>query len=260
MILTLPFVERVGHIHTSMTNTVLYHTRCPECAKLGKDNHGDNLATYSDGSFYCFSCGYSQSAQGLSKLKKRKPATERGINLPHDSTDVLPPIATQYLRKYSLTDQDKKLNTIMWSDHWQRLIFPYFNDTGLLAWQGRYLGTETDKAKWFSQGNLQEFIHLIGNKNAKTVVLTEDVISAIRVSHNTSVCASHIFGSHVSANRMLKLLRFFDVVYIWLDKDKAKESIQFSEKIRSFGGMSRCIITDKDPKEYSDTEITNYLG
>lgn len=31
-------------------------TRCPKCAERGRDNSGDNLAVYDDGSTYCFSC------------------------------------------------------------------------------------------------------------------------------------------------------------------------------------------------------------
>ena len=242
-----------------MTNTVLYHTRCPECARHGKDRNADNLAAYSDDSFYCFSCGYYETSKGLQSLKVRKQLSERTISLPQDSSDDLPPIALQYLRKYSLTQLDCKINTIMWSDHWQRLIFPYFNDTGLLAWQGRYLGTEEGKAKWFSQGALHEFIHLIGNKQSKTVVLTEDVISAIKVAHQTSYCVSPLFGSHIGSKRMLQLLLLFDTIYVWIDFDKARESMQFSNQIRTFGGKSMSIITKQDPKEYSDTEVKDIL-
>lgn len=33
-------------------------TRCPNCEKKGRDRKGDNLAIYSDGHGYCFSCGF----------------------------------------------------------------------------------------------------------------------------------------------------------------------------------------------------------
>lgn len=35
------------------------HVACPACQKKGRDTSGDNLAVYTDGSTYCFACGYS---------------------------------------------------------------------------------------------------------------------------------------------------------------------------------------------------------
>ena len=47
---------------------------CPACRKSGRDSTGDNLVLYSDGSTYCFSCGYYTTAMsnGMSKHKKRE--------------------------------------------------------------------------------------------------------------------------------------------------------------------------------------------
>ena len=33
--------------------------QCPRCAERGGDSSKDNLAIYSDGSCYCFSCSYT---------------------------------------------------------------------------------------------------------------------------------------------------------------------------------------------------------
>ncbi len=40
--------------------TVLRKERCNVCAQAGRDNNGDNLAIYEDGSEYCFSCKFSK--------------------------------------------------------------------------------------------------------------------------------------------------------------------------------------------------------
>lgn len=56
-----------------MTDTyVTGHEQCPRCFKEGRDKSGDNLARYSDGSCYCFACGYTE----LSDMMK----AERGLN------------------------------------------------------------------------------------------------------------------------------------------------------------------------------------
>lgn len=234
------------------------HEQCPACADLGKDRSGNNLARYSDGSCFCFSCGYFKTANGLSKLKESKQTIERRVTLPYDVSTELPQRARDFLGKYHVTDRDIKHNHLMWSEHWQRLIFPYFNETGLLAWQGRYLGTE-NKSKWFSQGNLHEFVHIVGNYQQNTIVLTEDVISAIRVAELTSLCASPLFGSHISTKHMLRLIKFYGRIVVWLDKDKQVDAIKYSNQLQLLGVNSSVVITDKDPKDYTTEEIKQWL-
>lgn len=235
------------------------HERCPECTKLGKDRSGNNFAIYSDGSKYCFSCHYLISSTGIARFKEaargRDGTSGNAIVLPRDVDDTLPQKCWDYLANFALTEHDVKRNIILWSEYYQRLIFPYFNDTGLLAWQGRYLGEEANKAKWFSQGKLHEFIHVVGNSNSRCVVLVEDTISAIKVAHNPAVCAVPLFGSHVSTTRMLQLKLLYDIMIVWLDRDKAIDSIKYSKKLNELGIKSRSIITELDPKCYSDGEL-----
>jgi len=235
------------------------HSQCPECAKLGKDRDANNLANYSDGSSYCFSCSYYISANGIKAIKESKTKATRSIGLPRDVDQKLPRKAWDFLRQYELDEHDIKINTILWSEHWQRLCFPVFDTTGLLAWQGRYLGDDKTKPKWFSQGDLKNIIHIVGNKQSNVCVLTEDLISAIKVGKTHLVSASPIFGSHVSTQRILHLQLLYDTLYVWLDKDKQKESIKFSNNAGMLGLNSRSVITDLDPKCYSIEQIKRLL-
>ena len=51
--------EILGHETKSKYGT--YYFRCPECAKMGKDTHGDNLVyNSSNGRLRCFGCGEGQ--------------------------------------------------------------------------------------------------------------------------------------------------------------------------------------------------------
>lgn len=51
--------EVLGHETKSKYGT--YYFRCPECAKMGKDTHGDNLVyNSSNGRLRCFGCGEGQ--------------------------------------------------------------------------------------------------------------------------------------------------------------------------------------------------------
>lgn len=239
------------------------HAPCPQCRRDGRDRNGNNLGVYSDGSEYCFSCGYSNRGSVIRKttasLQSEPSNPERTIRLPGDSDGELPEKAWEWLESYALTDLDIVKNNILWSEQFERVVFPILDNFGnLLAWQGRYLGTE-NKPKWFSQGDLKNIMHILGPKSSKYCVLVEDLISAIRVS-NTGIHSSPLFGSHISLDKLRNIhLLNYETVFIWLDKDKQIDSMKFSRQAQQLGINTQCIITEKDPKCYSAEEIKNFL-
>jgi hypothetical protein len=243
------------------------HEQCPQCAKLGKDRNGDNLAVYSDGGKHCFSCGYHVFGSSIARLKSRTTGgssnigtTRTTVTLPRDVDEVLPHQARNFLTKYELTELDAQVNHCLWSEKYERLIFPYFDEHGLYGWQGRYLGLDKEEKKWYGLGKIHEHIHVVGNTKLKTIVLTEDVLSAIKVAKTGVVCGSPLFGSHIPNIRFLQLAKFYDTIIVWLDKDKQKEAIKFAQQARNIAVNTTVIITNKDPKEYTLDEIKNYLN
>ena len=243
-----------------------HHTACPRCLETGNDRSLDNLAVYSDGGKYCFRCGYFETASGKARIAASighrasvQPATHKSVALPNDITESLPGVAWDFIRQYELTENDVKRNVLVWSDKFSRLIFPYFGAEGLLGWQGRYLGKEQYKAKWYSQGNLQSFLHTVGNKNARTLVLCEDIISAIKIAKCGVVSASPLFGSHVSLSKMLQIKKKYDRLIIWLDKDVVTKSVKYAHQARLVGLPCANIITEVDPKSVPVHEIAELV-
>lgn len=241
-----------------MTSHVIGKSQCPKCAAQGHDQSKDNLIEYSDGGLHCFRCNFHRHGDSLSSLKTHTQEgtkeAKRIIVLPADVDINLPSKAWDYLRQYSLTNQQISGNRVLWSDERQRLIFPYFDDTGLIAWQGRYLGEDKKAAKWFSQGDLKNILYILhsGEKRDR-IILVEDVISAIRVGR--IVDCMPLFGSYVSTSCILRLAKLYSRIDLWLDKDKEKDSYSYSKRIRDLGLQSHTIVTDKDPKEYKDYDI-----
>jgi hypothetical protein len=234
---------------------VVKHTQCPECAKHGRDRSSDNLAVYSDGGKFCFSCGYFETGNGFSRLREDHQRSAEEITIPSDCTPANGGRAREFLSRYGITEFDIAINNILWSEYWQRIIFPYIIDDQLVAWQGRYLGTEK-KAKWFTKGKIDEVSYTVGNPNGKSLVLVEDILSAIKISHSPSYLSMPLFGSHISQRRLLTIKRFYGMeVIIWLDNDKKMESVKFVNSARQLGLIARTVITEKDPKEYSRQEI-----
>lgn len=235
-----------------MTSYVIRKERCPECAKHGNDRSGDNLAVYSDGHTYCFRCTYGTGRTRISEAVERRDST---VVLPADVTTELPIEARQWLGLYSLPRLAITNNHVMYSPSLERIIFPYFDQTGLLAWQGRYVGKE-NKPKWWSQGKIHEIIHPI-NVNNREAVLVEDIISAIKVSKVKG--AIPIFGSTISAKHFLRLSSIVDKVWIWLDPDMRTKSIKMTSMAQLLGLEASVVFSDKDPKEHSHEEIKTLL-
>lgn len=237
----------------SSDSHVIRKEPCPECRRIGNDRSGDNLAVYSDDHTYCYRCGYTS---GRKKIAQANSHPQCQIVLPSDVVTELPYEARQWLNKYELTRLDISRNHVMWSEKYSRIVFPYFNETELLAWQGRYIGEDKTKAKWFSQGKIHEIVHPIGIKN-RQAVLVEDIVSAIKVSRHLG--AIPIFGSSISTKQILRLKTICDILYVWLDKDIQQKAVKLSHTIGLFGLQSRTIITDLDPKLVEHEEIERIL-
>ena len=237
----------------SSDSHVIRKEPCPECRRIGNDRSGDNLAVYSDLHCYCFRCGYSSGRKSFTRTEQ-KPTSQ--IVLPSDVTTELPFEAKDWLKQYQLTRLDTNRNHIMWSDKWSRIIFPYFNESELLAWQGRYVGEDKSKAKWFSQGKIHEIIHPI-KVVARKAILVEDIVSAIKLSNYTG--AIPLFGSSLSTQQILRLKTVVNEVWLWLDPDVRNKSVKFAHVCNLLGLTAHVIFSDKDPKEHDHTDIANIL-
>jgi hypothetical protein len=232
-----------------------HHSRCPKCERLGNDRTGNNLANYSDGSSYCFSCGYFKTSSGISRNSR---TTSKTINFPNDATNNYPIQIKEYLDKYNLTPEICTKHLIMWSPYWERLCFPFFDDTGLIGWQGRSFNP--NKPKWYSQGDLKSIIHILGIKSTSYLILVEDIVSSIVLASQTTEKSMTLFGSHLALNKLQNLRTLgYDKFILWLDKDKEKESFKYSYKARQLGYDCVSLVTDKDPKDYDKETLKKYL-
>ena len=237
------------------------HEQCPRCRSEGNDRSANNLGVYSDGSAYCFKCGYYiPSKNSLDRIKKTKEIPKQGITIPEDSECTLPKLARDYLDTYEINLHDRASNYILWSESWSRIIFPYFtNDMNLFAWQGRYIGKEK-KAKWFTQGDVKSNVVILGNTQSNICVVVEDIISAIKVGHLTKYAVNPLFGSQLPTERLLQLKHLYDTLIIWMDPDMKLKSSAYAKQARELGFKSHTIFSDKDPKDYSDYKIGEFLS
>jgi hypothetical protein len=248
---------------------IIQRSRCPECAKHSKDNHHDNLATYSDGHSYCYSCGYYTNSSGIAKIKNEESNSSKKeptiITIPYDFNTKIPFKCFKWLNKYLDINTIlylTKNNLLGYSNYYQRLLFLFLDENNnLLAWQGRYFGNQANKPKWLTSGKIHDILAILpkDSNNHGELILVEDIISAHKVALSGKQVAP-LWGSVILPSLLTRLtLLGYNKLIIWLDPDKRKESIKFKQKCETYGFQTKIIFSDKDPKDYSLNEIDELL-
>jgi hypothetical protein len=214
---------------------------------MGKDTSKDNLAVYSDGSAFCFSCRYL--------VKGNKPVlltVEKEENPPktYKSKPRVQGPNFFWLSQYLTADE---IDEYFFMDPlWNRHIF--IHNEGEPDWFLEARSVVPGGApKSIQQGTKPSFI--IGRwKETRIIVIVEDVVSAITVGRHYG--AMPLFGADMAARTMMNLKEknCADFVLFWLDKDKFIDAQKLSRRM----GMlipSACVWTDEDPKATDDSTI-----
>lgn len=234
-----------------MTNDFSHHEPCPNCGSR------DNVGRYSDGHGFCFGCGYTEPAVSrvipqivadVTRKNKVKP-------LPQDTQNKLNVKAWQWLRKYDIINSETA--NYRWSDLEEQLIYCVFGESqyDLLFWQARNFMPK--RRKYFSSGPAKEILHIIGESKNSTIILCEDVVSAIKIGRQQA--AMPLWGSNIPLETLRRLSDQFNRVGIWLDMNKAFESLKSSCRGSQLNLEMFSIVTPKDPKEYTDEEISKII-
>lgn len=252
---------------------LLRQEACPKCREKGNDVSGDNLAVYSDNHAFCFRCGYFRPGNGdgvfhsnehVTPPKHKGDKTSLPCYLPDDCCTDYTTQELEWIGQYGLDRNTLLKNNVLHSDKGIRfnrrgvlnyakniLIFPVFDD-GLLGYQARTFSS--DVPKWIGKGNFKNIFNILPGRS--TLILTEDIISAIKVNM-VDHASMPVYGSTIK-NRFERLykLGYRDVI-IWLDGDMHSKVVK--EVIYAHGINTRIIFSDKDPKEYSLKEIKEWL-
>lgn len=240
------------------SSILIRYERCPACAAKGRDKRGSNLGVYSDGHSFCYSCKLYIDGDKLARLKPQVQEEEikHSVVLPYDSDIYFPSYAVDWIQTYGLTKNDLLNQNVVWSASKDRLIFPFYGGSSLLAWQGRYFGDES-RPKWYSQGDMKNIFHILGSRKESldnALYLVEDIVSAIKLSKYVAVMP--VFGSVVGMERWnrIKFLPFNKII-VWLDPDKREQSIKEARMGQSIGLNVGVQFAICDPKEVSSEDL-----
>ncbi len=232
---------------------------CPKCREAGRDRHGDNLITYPDGGYHCFSCGHHKHGKFNPHLvvgyeDDDKPKFPTTIKIPIQGTANY-----VWLKKYGLTDQEIQEHFSM-----DRVTNKHFysvkNDDGSLVYmEMRAVDGRKPKTKSYGVKPHDRMVFDI-NKYPSDVrsrlVLVEDIVSCIKVArHIPCMC---LFGSMLSPVGT-RFVNLFDHVTLWLDPDKYMEAIELSQQLSLFIPSVDVVYSEQDPKDYNDLDLKRYL-
>ncbi len=254
----------------------LGHEPCPKCTARGEDTRGDNMGRWQDGHAYCFNCKYTIYSPVLQQIQTAAEShmkdisqiegnVKKKIQLPNDLSATIPAKALQWLDKYGIMRDEIIEFKLKWSEFYQWLVFPVYNDSKeLILFQARQFGPN-DKSRWLTFGEPSKVLGVLGmiRHQGKThddmLVIVEDLVSAIKVARHQRAMA--LFGSSLPLEKFLKLKRmeFTPKIIFWLDQDKYPEAMGMSARIKLLGHESTAIFTPKDPKEYDDDIIKNLV-
>lgn len=253
------------------------HEACPNCRKRGGDRRGNNLGRYSDGSAWCFSCHYREPKTQSSNVLHGEVKEVKSVHSPSNLCNDFPRHVVEWLAKYDVSVPEALNHGWKYSAFYDQLVFQWFDEDGsVLFTQARNFRAGA-KTKYFNQGSPADVLPIFrrpsgngatgssgdehrgnGEIPRRTLAVVEDAVSAARIARQCD--AMPCLGSYLPVKKLARLKPFYEVLILWLDEDKLKESREIAQNAKWLGFSTRVVYTELDPKEYSDEEIKKLLS
>lgn len=258
-------------------NLPLGHKARVDCEQCGEGTNtkamivSHNIKSYSGS---CFACSHQpfemKGKQTLAEIAELKRINNESLHgaageppaLPTDFTTDIPLEGRLWLYSNGITDKLKREYSIGYSERLKRVVMPIFDSEGTLTWYQcrallkgqtpKYLQPKGDKHSVVFQSKLRETEH-----NTSTIVVVEDIMSAIRVGELSTTVS--LLGTKATTSQVNYLSKY-DKVITWLDSDKAGK--RGSASIRQSCDLlteTYNIVTEHDPKFYSKQQIKEIL-
>lgn len=256
----------------------LYNGPCSSCGSK------DNVSNYDDGSSWCWGCHKYSSATVVPWTKNEEE--EKTWTLPDDLSTNYPECVLAYAKKYEIQIDELLRENYLWSEKYQSLYALYFsggtgsptaanartfrpvetNTIGSISKTGRSLHKSNvhRRAKYVFLGNKSDIFPVFRgnpqqreapNRNQQTLVLTEDALSSLKIGRQMD--AMPLLGTSLSMDKTKRIAGLYSRCIVWLDRDKFREAWEIATKLKWLGVSTKVVLTDKDPKEYTDSEINS---
>lgn len=179
--------------------------------------------------------------------------------MPEDaSMEDIPIQGFNWLRKAGIDEDLRKEYKIQYSPSAKRVLLPSYDTNGRLLYLQARAVFEGQTPKYVNQAAVKKPLFHSHQAVTSEVVLTEDILSAIKVGQVFS--AISLLGTK-PVDTLLPALMPFDEVFVWLDPDDAgiNGSIKIAHYCSLLGKPVYRVQSDKDPKYYSKQEIKQFI-
>jgi len=258
--------------------------------KDGKDNDKLFITRCEDGYTilaYCHHCGKRgrfntlkhstiQQIKSIAKLNKHGIKSSKGFR--HSSGYRLPTDYQQdyrewgrgayvWLKRYGITDEEISRNRIGYSETYGRVVLPSFGAKELdFMVMRRVNSLDTDSPKYLTYSNVEHVMYipqgLLPGGVTNSVVLTEDILSAIKVARYIPSIA--LLGTVINIRALEYVANNYNNVIVFMDDDNLqvkKKQLDIKNRLEPF--VKAVIIIHSngvDPKEMSDDKLKEVLG
>ena len=219
-------------------------------------------------SAHCFACGWVDTQkqppmtpqERLALAKAAEAFEAEPPTLPKDFTLDMDIHGVLWISKGGLHVDDAEGFGWGWSDKMKRVVMPVYEKGSLVAVQARSVISGM-KPKYLSQihsGPRPAF--KAGTRNVGQLVLTEDMLSAARVSKVMD--AWSLLGTNLMDAVINQIANTnYTQVLIWMDNDTAgfKARRKMLKQLGAVGIDARIIKAEKDPKYYTLEQIEDIL-
>ncbi|CAB4169892.1 putative DnaG-like primase [uncultured Caudovirales phage] len=279
----IPYRDIEPHIPPNVGDQVgVNHDLCP----AGADTRGRLFIKRTDSAIlaYCHNCGghAARSTSAHSGVRQRQlllslarqadagVVANGGVLLPYDAVDIDHPdftkLAKSWLYQHHMSDALIRKYHICYSPALGRVILPVFDkDSNLIFWQGRAI--DGAGPKYLNSPGVEKPIFTTHDTSivTHTIVITEDILSAIRVAAaNYNVCGMALLGTHDRDNLPSYFGRATSIM-VWLDDDVAgrSASLPLVTKLKTICPCGITIWAPKSPllqpKNLTNHEIQDRL-
>lgn len=219
---------------------------------------------------YCFRCsdhGFiphpaPSLSERLAKLERErrveaKASAQAGLPTPAVcNPQQWPDAARLWLYKVGLSNSDIERFGFYYHEAMRRVVLPVYDQGKPVCWQARAL-----------DGRQPKYLNpLVDRSNiaakygtGDSIVLTEDILSAARVSRVTE--AWSVMGTKLPGGVAMQLVRTGKPVILMLDPDRAGQqgNIRMQRELQMLGIDTRIVVPRRDPKYLTREELCKLL-
>lgn len=174
-----------------------------------------------------------------------------------------------WLKRYGITDEEISRNRIGYSGTYGRVILPVFGAKELdFMVMRRVNSLDTDSPKYLTYSNVEHVMYIphmvytLGRVLPSTVVLTEDILSAIKVARHLPSIA--LLGTIINIRVLEYVANNYNNAIIFMDDDNLqvrKKQLDIKNRLEPFINKVTIIHSNGvDPKEMSDVKLKEVLG